>query len=189
MKLRVATIALLFAANTAVTAGELDISLSNDTAQVRYYAPMSHSKYGHTDFDVGALYTENDDLMASAGMMMSGDAGSRAPGVHLGVGFRGYGVSFDNINKDLFALTLGGEVLVVPPSERRLGIAFFGNFAPDITTFGDAGQFSEVGGRVQYEVLPEASVYVGYRQIKADLDPGATVTLDKGLHVGLKMKF
>lgn len=189
MKLRVATVALLVAANTAVTAGELDISLSNDTAQVRYYAPMSHSKYGHTDFDIGALFTEDDDFMATAGMMMSGEAGSRAPGVHLGVGFRAYGVSFDNTNDDVLALALGGEVRVVPPSERRLGIAFYGNFSPDITTFGDAEQFSDFGGRVEYEVLPEAAIYIGYRQIKAELESGPTVTLDKGGHVGLRMKF
>ena len=190
MKLRVATVALLVAANTAVTAGELDISLSNDTAQVRYYAPMSHSKYGHTDFDLGALFTEADDLMVSAGMMMSGEAGSRSPGVHLGVGFRGYGVSFDNTtNDDLLALTLGGEVRFVPPSERRLGIAFYGNFSPDITTFGDAEQFSDFGGRVEYEVLPEAAIYVGFRHIKAELERGPSVTLDKGGHVGLRMKF
>ena len=63
------------------------------------------------------------------------------------------------------------------------------NFGPDITTFGDAERFWDFNTRAEYEVLPEAAVYLGYRKVETRLERKVDVDLDKGWHIGLRMTF
>ncbi len=190
MKLQ-ASIAALFlcASSTVALAQEVDISLSNDTALAKYIMPVSYSGYGRTDAEFGLMYTESDDFMMSAGMSMMGEVGSHAPGLQGGVGVHAYGVSLDS-GDDVGALTLGGKLWFVPPSMTRVGLVADLNFAPDITTFGDAKRFWAFSSRAEYEVLPEAAVYLGYRKFRTRLEiKNRDVDLDKGWHIGLRMSF
>ncbi len=189
MKLQASIAALIVClSSTVVQAQEVDVSLSNDTVLARYVMPISYSGYGRTDADFGVMYTESDNFMLSAGLSMIGEVGSHAPGLQGGVSIKMYGVSLDG-GADVGALTLGGRVWFVPPSMSRAGLIAQLNFGPDITTFGDAKRFWDFNTRAEYEVLPEAAVYVGYRMVRATLESGVDVDLDKGWHVGLRMSF
>jgi hypothetical protein len=193
MKLQATTMAALVflsgAASSAAASQSIDLALSNDTALLRYTMPVSYSSAGRTDADFGLLYTEANDMMMMAGIAMSGEAGSQAPGLYGGVGFRAYGVSLDSGN-DVGSVTLGGLLRYVPPTLNRVGLVGQLNYGPDITTFGDAQRFWDFNARVEYEVLPAATVYLGYRNVETRLELNdLDVTLDKGAHVGLKMSF
>ena len=191
MKLRASVAAVICLIGADVSARELDVSLSNDTALLQFATPISYSGYGHTDVDVGFMYTESNDVMILGGVELMGEAGSQAPGLHLGVGVKGYGVSLDS-GDDIGAVALGGKAWYVPPQFNRMGVVGQLYYAPDITTFGDADRFWDVSGRVEYEVLPEAAIYVGYREVQARVDSNNTrqdVDLDKGWHIGLRMSF
>lgn len=188
MKLRASVAALICLYGTEVGARELDLSLSNDTAMIRFATPISYSGYGHTDVDLGLMYTESDDVMIFGGIEMMGEAGSHAPGLHFGVGVKGYGVALDS-GADVGSIALGGKAWYVPPKFNRMGVVGQLYFGPDITTFGDAERFWDASARVEYEVLPEAAIYVGYREIETRLKNGLDVALDKGWHIGLRMSF
>ncbi len=196
MKLRASIAALLCVLGFEANAREIDLSLSNDTALIRYATPISYSGSGKTDLDVGFMYTESDNVMILGGIEMMGEAGSHAPGLHFGVGIKGYGVSLDS-GDDVGSVTLGAKGWYVPPQINRLGLVAQLYFGPDITTFGDAEKFWDFSGRAEYEVLPEAAVYVGYRNVRARLErnvpgnPGNSrdVDLDKGWHIGVRMSF
>lgn len=188
MKLRASVAALTLLVAAEAGARELDLSLSNDTAMLRYATPISYSGYGQTSADVGFMYTESDDFMIVGGIGMMGEAGSHAPGLHFGVGARGYGVSLDN-GADLGAVALGGTGWFVPPEFNRMGLVAQFYFAPDVTTFGDADRLWDFSSRAEYEVLPEAALYVGYRNVRARLKNRPDVDLDKGWHIGLRMSF
>jgi len=190
MKLQATIAAILcVSSGVAVAAQSIDLSLSSDTAQLRYTMPLSYNSSGSTDADLGLLYTEADDVMVMAGIAMNGEAGSQVPGLYGGVGFRAYGVSLDN-GADIGAVTIGGLLRYVPPSFNRIGLVAALNYAPDITTFGDANRFWDFTARVEYEVLPAATVYLGYREVGTRLDvTNKDVDLDQGAHLGLKMSF
>lgn len=189
MKLQ-ATIAALLCVSSGVAAAaqSIDLSLSNDTALLRYSMPVSYNPSGRTDADFGLLYTEANDMMAMAGITMSGEAGSQAPGLDGGVGFRAYGVSMNGA--DIGSVTIGGMLRYVPPALNRVGLVAALNYSPDITTFGDAKRFMDFNARVEFELLPAATIYLGYRDVEARIKSGNfDVTLDQGAHVGLKMSF
>jgi len=192
MKLRASIAALLCVFGAEAGARELDLSLSNDTALFRYSSPISYSGYGQTNADFGFMYTELDDVMVLGGIEMMGEAGSHAPGLHLGVGVKGYGVSLDN-GADIASVALGAKAWYVPPEFNRLGLVGQFYFGPDVTTFGDAEKFWDFNMRAEYEVLPEAAVYLGYRNVRARLERVTAgkrdVDLDKGWHIGLRMSF
>lgn len=191
MKLQATIAAILcVSSGVAVSAQSIDLSLSNDTALLRYSMPISYSGSGRTDADFGLLYTEANDLMGMAGITMSGEAGSQVPGLDGGVGFRAYGVSIDRNNADIGAVTIGGMLKYVPPGLNRVGLVGALNYAPNITTFGDAKSFWDFTARVEYEVLPAASVYLGYREVGARMEiSDRDIKLDQGAHIGLKMSF
>ncbi len=188
MKLRASVAALLCVFAAEAGARELGLSLSNDTALLRYATPISYSGTGHTDADFGFMYTESDNVMFLAGIEMMGEAGSHAPGMHLGVGIKGYGVSLDS-GDDVGSVALGVKGWFVPPKVNRMGVVAQFYFGPDVTTFGDAEKFWDFTGHVEYEVLPEAAVFAGYRNVRANLSQNRDVDLDKGWHIGLRMTF
>lgn len=188
MRLRASVAALIMLLGAEAGARELDLSLSNDTALLRYATPISYSGYGRTDVDVGFMYTESNDVMVLGGIEMMGEAGSHAPGLHFGVGVKGYGVSLDS-GDDVGSITLGAKGWYVPPQLNRMGLVAQLYFGPDVTTFGDAERFWDFSARAEYEVLPEAALYVGYRNVRTRLINNRDVDLDKGWHVGLRMSF
>lgn len=188
MRLRASIAVLVMLVSAEAGARELDLSLSNDTALLRYAQPISYNAYGHTDVDLGFMYTESDDVMVQGGIEMMGEAGSHAPGLHFGVGVKAYGVSLDS-GDDVGSITLGAKAWYVPPQLNRLGLVTQLYFGPDVTTFGDADRFYDFSARAEYEVLPAAAVYVGYRNVRARLENNVDVDLDKGWHLGVRMSF
>ncbi len=181
--------AFLCVSSMAVSAQEIDLSLSKDTALLSYTMPINYSAAGRTDADFGLLYTEDNDMLVMAGIAMSGEAGSQVPGLDGGVGFKFYGVSMDN-GADIGAVALGGMLKYELPGLNRVSLVGALNYAPNITTFGDADRLWDFNARVEFEVLPAAIVYLGYRDVGARMDINKLdIDLDKGAHIGLKMAF
>ncbi len=176
-------------AGTPALADQIEVNLSNDTAMVQYATPLNYSGYGRTDAEFGALYTETDDLLGSVGIAMVGEAGSQAPGLAFGLSIKAYAVVLDATDSTLGAVTLGGRVQLIPPGANRLIFSAYLNYAPDITSFGDADKFMDMGLRAEYEILPDASAYIGYRKITAELDGGVDADLDDAGHVGVRISF
>jgi len=162
--------------------------MSDDTALLKFASPISYSAYGQTDASFGFMYTEQEDMMVQGGIEMRGEAGSQTPGLMFGMGMRAYGISFDS-GDDVSSVTIGASAKFVPPSEKRLAIVAEFFYGPDVTTSGDADRFSDFAARAEYEIMPEASIYLGYRNIQAELVNNVDAVLDKGGHVGLRMSF
>lgn len=173
--------------STPASAGALDINLGDNTAQLQYSSAMGRDSLGKSEFHVGFLFTDQDDLLGDVGILVKNEVGSGLPGVTVGLGVKGLMATVDD--SDALALALGGQVRFSPPSASRFGIAGQFYFAPNIVTFGDADRFIETGLRLEYEVLPQAVAYLGYRKIKFGLETGPDAVLDEGAHVGVKITF
>ena len=177
---------------TAAMAGTLDFNLRNSSAQVQYSAPMGREELGKTQFQLGGLYSEygnDNNTMFDAGLAVKDEIGSKAPGFSAGAGIKALAAHTVGTNES--AIAIGGMLRYSPPSLSRLGIIGQLYFSPNITTFGDADRYEQSEAQVEYAIIPNAAVYIGYRNIQFDLNTGgkSKTTLDEGAFVGVRMSF
>lgn len=185
--------AVLLTCAAAVPAQTLDLNVSNDSAQFRYIIlDRDSSGFGSKEVDLGLVYTTDDAIVGMFGAQLVAEAGSRTPGLDAGLGLKLFGANADVDGRDdvsLFALTLGGQLRFVPPPWPRIGVSLEGFFSPDVVTFGDADKFAYLSSALEYRVLPQAMVYLGYRKMRAGLEEGGNVTVESGGHLGFQLEF
>lgn len=187
------TFALIFTGaliSTTASAQRIDINLKQDSARFSYITLIGGSTFGRTELNAGILYNEDSNKVANVGLQVIDMAGSKTPGLELGVGPRFYYMDHDKSNSNAAAIALGGQLRYKLPSLQRL--AFIGKlfYAPSITTTLDADSLYETGLGVSYEILPTANIYVNYRRIHASFNKGVGgQTLDNGTVIGVDFSF
>lgn len=178
----------LLTASPHVLADAVDINLSNDVARFQYLAPMGHVGQGKSEFHMGFLYNDSNNILGDVGLLVMNSAGNAN---HLSGGIGGKVLFARIANNHAVALALGGKIRSAPFGDKRLGITGQLYFAPDIVTFGDADRYLETGVGVEYEIMPPAVVYIGYRKIKMGIKAALVpdLRLDEGAHVGIRITF
>ncbi len=198
--IRTLTIALALCLGLAgysgvASAHAVDINLNDDAAQFRYLAYDGRAGgFGKREMDIGVLFTTDDDYLGMFGAQVIAEAGARSPGLEAGIGFKVFGARTEraNVSANLFSLAIGGQLRMTLPPHRRVLLGVEGHYSPKVVTFGDADGFSYVAASVGYEILPRASVYLGYRDVRAKLDRGnfrGTRKIENGGHIGVKFEF
>jgi len=176
----------LFAVSSTALADALDINLRDSSAQFQYSASMGRDTLGKSEIHMGFLYTDKNNTLVDMGILVK-DEVSNAPGVTVGVGIKGLIAKAQNNNAT--ALAIGGLVRFSPLSDTRFGIAGSVYLSPNIVTFGDADRYVETGVKLDYEVIPQAVAYIGYRKIKLGLKLASNAILDEGAHIGVRISF
>lgn len=178
---------------TIASGQTLDLNLSNDSALFRYIVRDGDSTgFGTKEVDLGLVYATDDAILGMFGAQLVAEAGSRSPGLDAGLGLKLFGANAEVDGQDdasLFALTVGGQLRFVPPPWPRVGASLQGFFSPDVVTFGDADKFAYLSAALEFRVLPQAMVYLGYREIRAGLEDGGTETVESGGHLGFQLDF
>lgn len=185
---RLIGVAVTLCVTHGAMAQDLDINLNGHTVQFQYGTRVK----GPTHFNKGevnasALFNSNDDYVLGAGARVSGAAGTGSPGLDIGVGAKVFGGSADS--HGFVALALNGLARYSPPPLPRLGVRADIYYAPDIVTFVDGTSYFQGEVRVEYEVLPESFVYVGYRRLHVDLKGRSAATVDSRAHIGIQVHF
>ena len=188
MKLQKTVALLCTLATTTVLDDSSDVNLHDDAIRGTYTAQLPSTK--GLSGEAGLLYAENKandgETLLHVGVLVSGENWSQSGTFDIAMG--GRLVYASPADLDLLALAFGGRVRFSPIP--RLGIGGHFYYAPDITSFLDSDEYQEVGLRLDYQVLPQAFVYLGHRTIKADFGGGLDdVEMDDEVHVGFKMMF
>ena len=170
-------------------ARSIDINLADDAAQFKYGTLVGGTNYGRTEMEAGFLYNENDNVLAEVGLLVIDEAGSKSPGLELGVGPKFWFGDADKPDIQISGIGLGGRLRFKAINMPRIvyGASLF--FAPSIVSFIDAEQIFEYEIRIEYELLPTANVYIGYRNIEADIKNRKDVEIDESGVIGLLFKF
>jgi hypothetical protein len=177
------SLALVLASGTAA-ADSLDINIHNDAMRIIYGMGLDSVSRG-AELELGHMFNQDDQSVSHIGFIISGENWSDAGTFDIGLGGRAVLVNTDPV--DATALALGGRVRFSPL--QRLGIGAFVFHAPDIVA-SDADSYTEYGVRLDYQVLPQGFVYVGYRKMELELeDGGPKVELDDNGHVGMRLLF
>lgn len=163
------------------------ITLSESSAQLGYGFLVGGSDYGRTEIGVDFLYNDEDAYIADSSLLVFDEVGSKMRGLVAGLGGKVYGASFDS--QEYLALGVGGMIRFAIPQNKRVVLGVDGYYAPPIVAFLDADRFWEAAGRVEYEVLPQASAYVEYRKFYVETDSGGEGALEKGFRVGMEINF
>ena len=177
----------LLISSTAAVADTIDFNLRDNSVQLQYIAPMGRDTLGSSELHAGFLYTNNHSRFGDFGLLVKGGIGDSGSGVTAGVGLKGLVASVNH--NDVLAIALGGQVRFAIPSVSRLNVVGQLYYSPNIVTYSAADRFAEAGARVEYELIPQASVYLGYRKISFSLKSKSDAVLDRGFHVGVKMSF
>ena len=182
MSLRLIAFALLAAASFSAAAGSVDLNLSNDTIEAKYYGNA-----GAADWTFGGLYNrDTKDRAVNVGLLATGDSTFGNSRIEGGLGGKLYSVTVGNA--DLVALALGGQLRWFP-GNGSFAFGGYAFYAPHVVTLMDGQRFYDIGVRAEVEVIRNSFVYVGYRQVQAELDNNVKLNVDKGGFVGLQIKF
>ena len=184
-------VVLMSAASTAALADALDINLNNNTAQFQYSTASGFNAQGKADIHLGVLYNNVNSVLINAGLMVANNL-EGAPGLSIGVGMEALAATIkDNplLKSNASAVAVDGQVRYSPPGASQLGLVGEVHYAPRILTFGDAIRYSLAAARVEFELSPQAMVYVGYRRVSFGIKNAPAAVLDNGGLVGFKLAF
>ncbi len=181
----------LFLSVNVAFADSINVELSGKSARFVYASELSGSQYGPMDMEFSGFFNEDNDSMFTAGFLIRNDT-LDSPLV-ISIGTRAYYADAGNApgatNVKVAALTIGGEILYIPANLKGIGFGVHLFIAPEIVTFMDADGFMEYGGRIEYEITKQSSIYFGYSKAKIDLEVGGSATLQGEVYVGIGMRF
>jgi hypothetical protein len=182
----------LLAVSTTAMADTIDFNLRDTSAQFQYKSSMGRDALGNTEFHLGVLYVNRNNLLSDFGLLVKDELGGNAPGFSVGVGIKGLVARVKDGNPTTSngsALALGGLVRYSPPAIPRLGIVGQVYLSPHVVSFGDVDRYAEAVAQMEYEVIPQSAVYLGYRRIGFGLRAQPYTILDEGVHLGVRISF
>lgn len=190
---KVLFISMLLMPAKAVLAGAVDFRLGGNMAELSYLSQVSSFGYGGADIGFGALVNEDDDLVGSGYVLVSGSNTGDVRGLHFGVGAKGYAGTLDgphgNLNADGGAIAIGGRLRYVFSSSMPMAVLGEAFYAPDITSISDFDGLQEYRLAAELEVTPSARAYIGYRKLEVSLDNNFDYKVDDDWHIGVRFEF
>ncbi|MFA5626054.1 MAG: YfaZ family outer membrane protein [Thiohalomonadaceae bacterium] len=186
MILRILGVCLGLAMAAQAAADTLDINLHNKALRATYARPVGDSQ--GLNMDVGLLYSRkysDNGYVLHGGLQVAGMNWSEQGDFSISLGGRAVYVDIGSFDGGHVAF--GGNVRFSPIYRVGFNAALY--YAPEITSFMDADSYTEWSLSADYQVVEQAFVYVGYREVKVGVDKGGSFKLDNRAHVGVRMNF
>ena len=143
----------------------------------------------------GAAYHRDDGQGGWIGWQMRGHA-RNAPSLFGGLGISAAYLDLDEDDSidegtGIAAPITGllGYSFVDKPHLRPLSFMFTFAAAPRVLAFSDITNYYSYGALVSWEIIENASILAGYRNISSELEDKGKVRLTKGIHLGISFRF
>ena len=186
-----------------VFAGGIDLALSDETANVAILLnpPERLPTTNGSELSVGGFVSEDDDRLAHLSLMARGKRQLDLSQYDLAAGIKAIGgdISIDPEQvieggedvERVGAVGLGLEAgfLANPSRYNPINFSVSAFYAPSITSFFEAERFTEVSARLQIEVIPQVSTYIGYRRMGFDTSEYEDVRVDRSTHIGFSITY
>ncbi len=175
--------------SAGVHANDFEAALSKETAQFTFYSDSSLIGWGGADLGFGFFYNDEDDIILSMSLLQMRQASEEAP-LTFGVGVKGYVGSLDEVDADMLAFGVGGQIRYTIPGTMPMAVYFEGHYAPEITSFSDAEEVIDYRVGFQIEALPQTVAFIGLRHLEIDVDREGTYDADDdNVHLGVRLTF
>jgi len=179
---------LLYSAS-ALAAGSIDVDLSNDAVNLAVLTSVTDTKLlAGGSF----LHHEDNGEMISGSVLVAGKSKASLGQQTTGLGAKAVVFRVDGPGDDPKggALALGGFIHHTFENADLLSVRGDFYYGPSVVNFGDSDRYLEYSVRVEYALLENANVYLGYRKIDLELDNNlGSGDLEKGAHLGINLQF
>ena len=181
---RACLLPLLAWAAAPLLAGAVDINVSDDAVRAVYIAQFEEPGL---ELDFGWLHHTDDGDVGTVGLQVV-EFGDQSTGSwNFGLGGKLFYV--DSGGEDGSGLSLGGQAGYRPSSFRKFETVLRVFYASRAICFGDAEEFLDADLTAGFWLLPRGKIYVGVREVRADFENGSRRTIDRGIHLGLRIGF
>ncbi len=184
---------MLFAAAVQAQAPgrEVEINLHDDAAEVVLYFPAADEMYFEpAEMGVGAFFNDENDAVVTGILHVMGPPADGFSPLQFGAGGKGFLMHLDEPDTStVAALTLGFSSRLTLPSHVPQALTARVHLAPNITSFGKAERVLEAVLRYELNFTPLASAFIGYRSLRVRLEDEPTHTLDRSLHIGVRIAY
>jgi hypothetical protein len=167
---------------------EVEVFVAEDAIQATYKMTMDVGSLEGNAVQGGFFLSEQRDFVLVGEMLVPVSDRARHPRWSLDVGPRAYGALLNAENEDVFALAIGGKLSYLFRQNGATTMSVSAFYAPDITTFGQADNATDVAVRFETQLTEAGRIFVGYRVFEFDLQD-ANRTIDDGAHVGFVRRF
>lgn len=175
------------------SANAIDFKISSETAEFTFLTEASTFGYGGADVGYGVFIDEDDDVLASGSILVSGSSSGDLKALQFGVGVKAYAGKINNPlsaqDDKGAAFALGAKVRYVFPGPSPMAAVLEGYVAPTVTSLGDFEGVSEVRAGIEFEVTPSARAYLGYMNVEVDTSATTSVELDDSVHIGVRFSY
>ncbi len=168
------------------TANDLDLSLNDDVVRLNYSWPARADKLV---LDVGILHNQDLGEVVNIGLHLVDFATEGSNPIRAGLGGKIFYSDTDTPADDELSLGLGGFLSYTLPNYNRFSLRGALYYAPEILSFGDSEEFVELEGRINYNVLRDADIFIGARYIGIEFEGGGKLRMDTGIHAGIQLRF
>lgn len=163
----------------------LDLNLNNDVVALDYTTQIEKS-----ELNVGAgLLHHQDNGDVYYGSFFVADNVNKQSGILAGIGGRAYYVDADRSDESGTAIGLGGFLNWEIPTVTNLSLRSDFYYAPDVLSFDEIEGYTDFNARVQYRIIEQAWIYLGYRYTEAKTEGPGKAKLDEGGHLGIMLWF
>ena len=172
-------------------ASDFEAALSSETAQFTLRSDSSLIGWGGSELGLGLFYNEASDYVGQFSLLQRRQSSQQNP-LTLGVGVRIYVGQLDDLDVDIFAAGIGGEISYTFPGVMPMSLYLRGHFAPQITSFADIEEINDVNFGFQIEILPQTTAFIGIRHLELELDTNGNPQYeldDDNAHIGIRMTF
>ena len=176
------------------------INLNNDDIELQSnvdLGELNQSDYPDTYFlTLGFLDVENEnrstDPLFSAGFKLRQDIPA-VPNLRFGIGFKG---TYAKVASEKHvALPLGAELTYSIPLAEAMALKFSGffDYAPSALAFKDADNYMEKRLEVGFQIVEQATIFAGYRDIDLDFNREKSLIgdyrFDDDFYFGFRVRF
>jgi hypothetical protein len=182
------TALLILSPATALAQGSgLDVNVGSHVVRVAYDTELTLSGL---DLSFEGLHNTNHGDFAGAGLGLRANANPGGSPVYATIGVKALWInpSYPGTSQGT-ALALGGGVELPLPQYNRIMFGGYVYWAPSVTSFGRAKRFLEEEVRAGYRVLPNGTVYLGYRHVTARFENMSDLVIDSGINLGFSLRF
>lgn len=170
-------------------ANAFEASLSSQTAQFSLYSDSRAIRLGGSDLALRLFYNEANDFLAQAEIMSIRQADKNTP-LTLGAGIKGYLGYLETTEKNIVSIAIGGSLRYTIPAKMPVTLYAHIFMAPQITSFSDTEEISDLNVGAQVEILPQTTMFVGYRRISINTKDAPDYRADdKLVHFGIRLTF
>lgn len=178
-------LALSISTFTNTQAHTLDLNLNNDTVALDYTTQIQKSE---VNVGAGLLHHQDNGDVYYASFFVA-DNVNKQNGLLAGIGGRAYYLDADPSDDNGTAVGLGGFVNWDVPTVTNLSLRSDFYYAPDVLAFDELEGYLDFTARVQYRLIEQAWVYLGYRYAEAKTEGPGKAKFDEGAHVGIMLWF